>query len=134
MSIFSLNWFKSRKNDELDALRLEEQQLKNELLRQEIKLMSEKTDSTSTFKPPKKPYRNIKMVNDVLTVVLNDGDIITKVGATPADYQAVKNAVVESQIISICSTQEVVDEKRRVERKRNSYCFKKGPCFIKTIR
>lgn len=134
MSIFSLNWFKSRKNDELDALKLEEQQLKNELLRQEIKLMSEKTDGTSTFKPPEKPYRNIKMVNDVLTVVLNDGDIITKVGATPADYQAVKNAVVESQIISICSTQEVVDEKRRVERERETViALKKGLVLLKQL-
>jgi len=119
MSIFSLNWFKSRKNDELTALQLEEQKLKNELLRQEIKLMSENsTDETFSFKPLEKPYRTIKMVNDVLTVVLNDGDIITKVGATSADYQAVKNAAVESQIIGICSTQEVIDEKRRVEKER----------------
>lgn len=135
MSIFSLNWFKSRKNDELDALKLEEQQLKNELLRQEIKLMSENsTDEKFSFRPLEKPYRTIKMVNDVLTVVLNDGDIITKVGATSADYQAVKNAAVESQIISICSTQEVVDEKKRLEREREkAIALKKGLVLLEQL-
>ena len=121
MSIFSLNWFKSNKrNEELEALKLQEQQLKNELLRQEIKLMSEDRElSTINIRPVnEKPYRTIKMVNDVLTVVLNDGDILTKTPATSADYQAVKTAVNEEMILKICSTQEVVDEKARLRRER----------------
>ena len=121
MSIFSLNWFKSNKrNEELEALKLQEQQLKNELLRQEIKLMSEDRElSTINVRPVNhKPYRTIKMVNDVLTVVLNDGDILTKTPATSVDYQAVKTAVSEEIIIKLCSTQEVVDEKARLQRER----------------
>lgn len=121
MSIFDLNWFKSNKrNEELEALKLQEQQLKNELLRQEIKLMSEDRElSTINVRPVNhKPYRTIKMVNDVLTVVLNDGDILTKTPATSVDYQAVKTAVSEEIIIKLCSTQEVVDEKARLQRER----------------
>lgn len=121
MSIFDLNWFKSNKrNEELEALKLQEQQLKNELLRQEIKLMSEDRElSTINVRPVNhKPYRTIKMVNDVLTVVLNDGDILTKTPATSVDYQAVKAAVSEEIIIKLCSTQEVVDEKARLQRER----------------
>jgi len=121
MSIFSLNWFKSNKrNEELEALKLQEQQLKNEILRQEIRLMSEDRElSTINVRPVNdKPYRTIKMVNDVLTVVLNDGDILTKTPATSADYQAVKAAVNEEMILKICSTQEVVDEKARLQREK----------------
>ena len=122
MSIFDLNWFKSNKrNEELEALKLQEQQLKNELLRQEIKLMSEDRElSTINVRPVNdKPYRTIKMVNDVLTVVLNDGDILTKTPATASDYQAVKAAVSEEIIIKLCSTQEVIDEKARLQRERD---------------
>ena len=36
MSIFSLNWFKSKKQQQLEELQVEEQELKNALLRQEF--------------------------------------------------------------------------------------------------
>jgi predicted house-cleaning noncanonical NTP pyrophosphatase (MazG superfamily) len=39
------------------------------------------------------PYKSIKLINDTLIVVLNDGQIITKNGATKEDY----NAVLESK-------------------------------------
>ena len=39
------------------------------------------------------PYKNIKLIGDKLIVVLNDGQIITKNGATKEDY----NAVLESK-------------------------------------
>ena len=116
MSILSLKWFKSRKQRELEALKVEEQELKNELLRQEIKLMSEDIKL-----PPvqQSPYRTVKMVNDVLTVVLNDGTILSKTGATPGDYIDVKKATSEEQLANICSTPEVVTERLRLERERD---------------
>ena len=42
--------------------------------------------------PIVRPYINIKMVNNVLTVLLNDGDILIKKDATNDDYEAVKNS------------------------------------------
>ena len=38
------------------------------------------------------PYLNIKMVNDVLTIVMKDGSIISKPGATQEDFKRAKNA------------------------------------------
>lgn len=39
------------------------------------------------------PYKSVKLLNDTLIVVLDDGQIITKNGATKDDY----NAVLESK-------------------------------------
>jgi hypothetical protein len=124
MSILSLNWFKSRKQHQLDSLKIEEQELKNELLRQEIKMMSEvPTPVVENIKP----YRTVKMVNDVITVVLNDGNILSKTGSTPDDYAAIKRARFEEEILSICSTQEIITERKRVEREREkAVALKKG--------
>lgn len=124
MSILSLNWFKSRKQHQLDSLKIEEQELKNELLRQEIKMMSEvHTPVVENIKP----YRTVKMVNDVITVVLNDGNILSKTGSTPDDYAAIKRARFEEEILSICSTQEIITERKRVEREREkAVALKKG--------
>jgi hypothetical protein len=66
----------------------------------------------SDFDVDRKPYLNIKMVNDVLTVVMKDGSIITKPGATENDFIKVKEAMTENDIYVIVATPEVVSEKR----------------------
>ena len=62
-----------------------------------------------------KPYSNIKFVNDVLTVVLNDGNIISKHPATADDFQRARNAKNEVELFAICMVQEVYDDKRKKE-------------------
>ena len=62
-----------------------------------------------------KPYTNIKLVNDVLTVVLRDGSILSKSNATDDDYYRAVNATTETALHNICSTAEVMEERRRVE-------------------
>ena len=62
-----------------------------------------------------KPYSNIKFVNDVLTVVLNDGNIISKHPATADDFQRARNARNEVDLFAICMVQEVYDDKRSKE-------------------
>ena len=63
----------------------------------------------------RKVYIRIKLVNDVLTIVLNDGSILTKTNATQEDYIRARNAVSEEQLYSICTTQEVLEERRKQE-------------------
>lgn len=133
MSIFSLKWFKSRKQQELEALKVEEQTLKNEILRKRIDQIEKEDDDEDTIPhhwtyekgisydipvEAPKPYLTVKMVNDVLTVVLRDGSILSKTGATPGDYVDVKKATSEEQIANICSVSEVVAERKRLERER----------------
>jgi len=100
-SIFSLSWFK--RQSELENLVIEEQQLKNEILKKELGVSIEK------------PYLNVKLVNDVLTVVLNDGSVLTKPNATESDYYAALSAVSESSLFSLCSDSDVRDERRKQE-------------------
>jgi hypothetical protein len=62
-----------------------------------------------------KPYSNIKFVNNVLTVVLNDGNIISKHPATADDFQRARNARNEVDLFAVCMVQEVYDDKRSKE-------------------
>ena len=127
MSIFSLNWFKSRKQRELEELHVEEQRIKNELLRKQlytggttgVVAPEEKTfnwtintNNTSNIENVK-PYKNMKLVNDVLTVVLNDGSIVSKPDATNDDFLAVRNSITEEEIVNIVSCQNVLSERKK---------------------
>jgi hypothetical protein len=100
-SIFSLSWFK--RQSELENLVIEEQKLKNEILKKELGVNIEK------------PYLSIKLVNDVLTIVLNDGSVLTKPNATENDYWTALSAVSESSLFSLCSDSDVRDERRKQE-------------------
>ena len=117
MSIFSLKWFKSKKQQQLEDLQVEEQELKKHLLRKQLVENTNPVNitytTTSSANVTIKPYQNVKLVNDILTVVLNDGSILSKPGATGADFQAVKQARSEEEIVNICSCPEVIEEKRK---------------------
>ena len=129
--MLSLNWFKSRKQRELEELQVEEQRIKNELLRKELYQAAPATSATSapvektynwtvntnTTAPEVivKPYKTVKMVNDVLTVVLNDGSILSKPGATAQDFADARNATNEITLINLMSVQEVVAERKKQE-------------------
>ncbi len=63
----------------------------------------------------RKLYIRLKLVNDVLTIVLNDGSILTKTNATQEDFVRARDAVSEEQLYTICTTQEVLEERRRQE-------------------
>jgi len=143
MSTFSLDWFKQ----ELAKLQLEEQRLKNEMMRVELekqKVEEEedddcdccdeddwddeeegdyKWDGTQDFShldeeeyvPYVKPYLHLKMVNDILTIVLQDGQIISKPNATQDDFKAAQNANTEADLFALVMSQEVKDEKMKRE-------------------
>jgi hypothetical protein len=101
MSIFTLDWFKSKTKKTLDTLKLEEQLLKNNLLKKELEISD-------------KPYKKLKLVNDVLTVVLKNGEVLSKPSCTIDDFDTVKNSQNEIEIITLfnkkLSTDEIVKE------------------------
>lgn len=125
MSIFSLNWFKSKKEQELEDLR-------HEIKVKELQKHLEKMDNPSAPAQPsydpsyripnyaagviaelEKPYKSIKLVNDMLTIVLNDGSIISKPGATNDDFQYARKASTEEQLLNLVACQEIVAERKR---------------------
>jgi hypothetical protein len=81
MSKFTLDWFKSKKKKKLAKI-AEAQQNMIELL-------------------TKRPYQKMKLVNDVLTVVLNNGDVLSKPSCTAEDFDNVRNCASESDVIRI---------------------------------
>lgn len=121
MGQFSLNWFKSGKEKELLELKIQEQKILNLGLLQEIAQKMEKASELPTelemgIKIIPKPYLNVKLVNDVLTVILADGSIISKPNATTADFQTVRAADFEAEIFDVIGSSEIMKEK--VEREK----------------
>lgn len=112
MGFFSLNWFKSEKQKELEKLKVEEQVLKNQLLRKNLGENPTTTVETTMCKP----YKNIKMVNKSLTVVLNDGNIITKLNATIDDFNRARDCMTEERLMELVSNPDIVNEKKEKER------------------
>ena len=97
----SMQWFKSKIEHAV------EKAISNKI----DKLMEQEDDDVIV----EKPYINIKLVNDVLTIVLRDGSILSKSNATDDDYHRAVKATTEAALHNICSTAEVVEERRRVE-------------------
>lgn len=60
-----------------------------------------------------KPYLNIKLVNDVLTIILNDGSIICKPNADVDDFNNARAAITEDELFKIVGSAEVLEEKRK---------------------
>ena len=142
MGQFSLNWFKSGKEKELLELKIQEQKILNLGLLQEIaSRMETKSGSDHDIdevamgiKIIPKPYLNVKLVNDVLTVILADGSIISKPNATTADFQTVRAADFEFEIFDVIGSSEIMKEK--VEREaeiHNILIIQKGIKQLATI-
>jgi hypothetical protein len=122
-----MDWFKQ----ELAKLQIEEQRLKNEMMRVELEKQKEEEEcdcddydedydwlenegeeeEEDDYIPYVKPYMHLKMVNDVLTIVLNDGNIISKPNATQDDFKAAQNATSEADLFTLVMSQEVREDK-----------------------
>jgi hypothetical protein len=61
-----------------------------------------------------KPYTNIKLVNNTLTIVLSNGDILTKPGATEDDYHAIINARSVHEIYAVIASREVLEDVEKI--------------------
>ena len=58
-----------------------------------------------------KLYLNVKLVNDTLIIVLLDGEIINKAGATEEDFDAVLKARSMSEVMNIVTSAKVKEER-----------------------
>lgn len=81
-----------------------------------------------------KPYLNLKMVNDTLTVVLNDGSILTKQPANADDFAAAKKCTTEECLLELVSSPEVKEEKRKAQAEyEKALAIKKGALHLSTL-
>ena len=98
MSLFSLKWFRSNNQEKLEKLELEKKEKELELLNLQLK-------------ESRKLYKVLSLVNNNLTVVLQDGSIISKSNATENDVQEIKLATSESEILRIVKDVNIKQEK-----------------------
>lgn len=108
---FSFSWFKSRKQELLEDLKIEEQKLKNTLLSEKLenKRISEfyvKGFDLPAVEQSIQVCKSIKLVGTTLTVILNDGAILSKPDATYGDFSLVRCAGTESEILDIMISEE----------------------------
>lgn len=112
----SFSWFKSKKKEEMEDLLIEEQKLKVAKLKKALEREDIAGKINVEFKEDIKPYKTIRLVNDVLTVVLQDGSIIVKMDSNADDFAAVRNASNDLEIARIMNSEHAIKEKEQQER------------------
>jgi len=102
----SMQWFKSKIEHAVEKV------IANKI---ENLMEQEDNDVVPEFTDPlgirRKPYLNIKMVNDVLTIVTNDGHILTKPNASHQDFIMAKAAKTEEDLYLIVASADVISER-----------------------
>lgn len=101
----SLDWFKETAENAIAKV------VANKL----ESLMEEETSVPAPIHNEAKPYITMKLVNDTLTVVLNNGDVLSKPAATEEDFYAVSNATDEHEIQAILSSRELIADLEKVK-------------------
>jgi len=101
----SLDWFKQTAENAISKV------IANKL----EKLMEEETGSDFDIDKKVSLYLRLSLVNDTLTVVLNDGDILSKPGATEEDYNAAKRATSELELRVVMSSHQVIEDVAKIK-------------------
>jgi len=134
--MLSLKWFKSaieRTIEKVVENKIEQafDQLDNE---EGAQAPSSPYQWSSTTTMANKPYLNIKMVNDTLTIVMNDGNIITKTPATSDDFNLARACTSEACLFDLVSTQEVKDARRKAEAEyEKAKAVQRGAEYLATL-
>ena len=135
--MLSLKWFKSaieRTIEKVVENKIEQafDQLDNE---EGAQALSSPYQWNSTTTGVVKPYLNIKMVNDTLTIVMNDGNIITKSPATSEDFNSARDCKTEACLFDLVSTQEVKDQRRKAEAEyEKAKAVQRGAEYLATLK
>ena len=111
-NLFSLDWFKSERQIELETLKVKEQELKNKRLEKEVHNIGYTPEGHINVAFTEKLYTSLKLTNDVLTIVLSDGSVLSKSRATVADFNAIKQATNENDILFIMSSSEGINARK----------------------
>ncbi len=139
--MLSLKWFKSAIERTIEkVVENKIDQAFNELDREEGHTLSSTSSidwhQTTSLDSTRfvKPYLNIKMVNDTLTIVMNDGSIVTKSPATSDDFNLARGCTSEACLLDLVSSDEVREEKRKAEAEyEKAMAIKRGALYLATL-
>jgi len=127
--MLSLKWFKSAIERTIEKV------VENKIEQAFNELDNEEGQTAPSYHSSGKPYLNIKMVNDTLTIVMNDGNIITKSPATSEHFNAARDCKTEACLFDLVSTQEIKDERRKAEAAyEKAKAIQRGAEFLATLK
>jgi len=127
--MLSLKWFKSAIERTIEKV------VENKIEQAFNELDNEEGQTAPSYHSSGKPYLNIKMVNDTLTIVMNDGNIITKSPATSEHFNAARDCKTEACLFDLVSTQEIKDERRKAEAAyEKAKTIQRGAEFLATLK
>ena len=127
--MLSLKWFKGAIERTIEKV------VENKIEQAFNQLDNEEGQTAPSYHPSGKPYLNIKMVNDTLTIVMNDGNIITKSPATSVDFNSARDCKTEACLFDLVSTQEIKDERRKAEAAyEKAKAIQRGAEFLATLK
>lgn len=126
--MLSLKWFKSAIERTIEKV------VENKIEQAFNELDNEEGQTAPSYHSSGKPYLNIKMVNDTLTIVMNDGNIITKSPATSEHFNAARDCKTEACLFDLVSTQEVKDQRRKAEAEyEKAKAVQRGAEYLATL-
>ena len=127
--MLSLKWFKNAIERTIEKV------VENKIDQAFNELDNEEGQTGPSYHSSGKPYLNIKMVNDTLTIVMNDGNIITKSPATSEHFNAARDCKTEACLFDLVSTQEIKDERRKAEAAyEKAKAIQRGAEFLATLK
>ena len=127
--MLSLKWFKGAIERTIERV------VENKIDQAFNELDNEEGQTAPSYHSSEKPYLNIKMVNDTLTIVMNDGNIITKSPATSVDFNSARDCKTEACLFDLVSTQEIKDERRKAEAAyEKAKAIQRGAEFLSTLK
>lgn len=114
----SLEWFKEKVDHSIEKV----------IEKKLDKLIDQEEEGISS----EPPYKNIKLVNDTLTVVLPDYSIISKPNATEDHFKAVQDAKTIAEIENIIGDVNIISEKLEKEKElKRINALKQGLLVLK---
>ena len=135
--MLSLKWFKSAIERTIEkVVENKIEQAFDQLDKQEegAQTPSSTYQWNSTTTAATKPYLNIKMVNDTLTIVLNDGNIITKSPANADDFAKAKACKTEACLLNLVGSEEIQAERRKAEAEyEKAKAIQRGAEYLATL-
>lgn len=108
---------------------MESKFLSIEWFKEKLNIKSRKKELKNDFK-----YKNIKLINDCLTVVLEDGKIVSKVNCTIEDYNSVIKIMAHEEFVKFMSSASINDKREEIEQiKLNNEIAYKGLELLKSL-
>lgn len=115
----SVGWFKSKIEKSVEKVisekieniitKIDEDVDEDEYILNKAEKYSEKSIYT------KQPYKNVTLVNDVLTIVLDDGDIIQKPDSSEEDFNNVKHCKTVQDLMDFVKDPEIVKKQQEMD-------------------